>query len=149
LQTVAGRALRGHQFSGKHLRRVDPAAAEAETNEAAAILHFEDSPFSQLPWKSGILAGMPLDPKQRHRLLIADRTRDPDAVTAVIAALRNENRGPTLAEIEDALRAAAGVSYLIRTAEGFEVVIGFAASRRALAKAGITPEQNRAALAGK
>ena len=139
--------MRGHQFSGKHLRRVDPAAAEAETKEAAAILR--DSPFSQLPWKSGILAGMPLDPKQRHRLLISDRTRDPDAVTAVIAALRNENRGPTFAEIEDALRAAAGVSYLISTAEGFEVVIGFAASRRALAKAAMTPEQNRAALAGK
>jgi hypothetical protein len=32
--------------------------------------------------------------------------------------LRNENRGATLAEIEDALRAAAGVSYLIGTAEG-------------------------------
>jgi len=92
---------------------------------------------------------MPLDPKQRHRLLIADRTRDPDAVTAVISALRNENRGPTLAEIEDALRAAARVSFLISTAEGFEVVIGFAASRRALAKAGMTPEQNQAALAGK
>ena len=64
---------------------------------------------------------MPLDPKQRHRLLLADRTRDPDAVTAVIVRLRNENRGATLAEIEDALRAAAGVSYLIGTAEGFEV----------------------------
>jgi hypothetical protein len=92
---------------------------------------------------------MPLDPKQRHRLLISDRTRDPDAVTAVIAGLRNENRGPTLAEIEDALRAAAGVSYLIGTAEGFEVVIGFAASRRALAKAGMSPAENLAALAGK
>jgi hypothetical protein len=90
---------------------------------------------------------MPLDPKQRHRLLLADRTRDPDAVTAVIVRLRNENRGATLAEIEDALRAAAGVSYLIGTAEGFEVVIGFAASRGALAKAGMTPEQNRRALA--
>jgi len=61
---------------------------------------------------------MPLDPKQRHRLLIADRTRDPDAVTAVISALRNENRGPTLAEIEDALRAAAGLSYLISNCRG-------------------------------
>jgi hypothetical protein len=81
--------------------------------------------------------------------LLADRTRDPDAVIAVTAGMRNKDRGPTLAEIEDALRAAAGVSYLIGTAEGFEVVIGFAASRRALAKAGMTPEQNRAALAGK
>ena len=139
-----GAPILGKAFTARRSGR-----GEAETNEAAAILHFEDSPFSQLPWKSGILAGMPLDPKQRHRLLIADRTRDPDAVTAVIAALRNENRGPTFVEIEDALRAAAGVSYLISTAEGFEVVIGFAASRRALAKAAMTPEQNRAALAGK
>ena len=91
---------------------------------------------------------MPLDPNQRHRLLLADRTRDPDAVRAVIEGMRNRDRGATLAEIEDALRAAAGVSYLIGTAEGFEVVIGFAASRRALTKAGMTAEENRAALAG-
>jgi len=39
------------------------------------------------------------------------------------------------------------VSYLIRTAEGFEVVVGFAASRRALAEAGVTAEQNRQLLA--
>ena len=88
-----------------------------------------------------------LDPRQRHQLLLADRTRDPEAVTAVIAGMRNKDRGPTLAEIEDALRAGAGVSYLIRTAEGFEVVVGFAASRRALAEAGVTAEQNRQLLA--
>ena len=54
----------------------------------------------------------------------------------------------TLDEIEDVLRAAAGTAYLIGTAKGFEVAIGFAASRRALAEAGMTAEQNRAALSG-
>jgi hypothetical protein len=37
---------------------------------------------------------------------------------------------------------------LVGTAEGFEVAIGFAASRRVLAEAGMTAEQNRLALAG-
>ena len=45
------------------------------------------------------------------------------------------------------LRAAAGTAYLIGTAKGFEVAIGFAASRRALAEAGMTVNQNRLALA--
>jgi hypothetical protein len=62
--------------------------------------------------------------------------------------MRNKDRGATLAEIEDALRAAAGVSYLISTAEGFEVVISFAAWRDALDRLGVTAEQNRAALSG-
>ena len=53
----------------------------------------------------------------------------------------------SLGEIEDVLRAGAGTAYLIGTAEGFEVAIGFAASRRALAEAGVTAEQNRLALA--
>ena len=32
-----------------------------------------------------------LDPRQRHQLLLADRTRDPEAVTAVIAGTRNKD----------------------------------------------------------
>jgi len=52
----------------------------------------------------------------------------------------------SLDEVEDVLRA--GTAYLVGTAEGFEVAIGFAASRRALAEAGMTAEQNRAALSG-
>ena len=40
-------------------------------------------------------------------------------------------------------------SYLIATAEGFEVVVGLQAMLDAVAAAGTTPEENRVALAGK
>jgi hypothetical protein len=45
------------------------------------------------------------------------------------------------------LRAAAGTAYLVGTAKGFEVVIGFTAWRDVLAEAGVTAEANRQALA--
>ena len=86
-----------------------------------------------------------LNPKQRHKLLTADRTKDASRVRAAIEHLMAADLG--LHEIEDVLRAGAGTAYLIGTAEGFEVAIGFAASRRALAEAGMTVEQNRLALA--
>ena len=95
---------------------------------------------------SVILAAM-LDPKQRHKLLTADRTKDASWVRASIEHLMAADLDVSLHEIEDVLRAGAGTAYLIGTAEGFEVAIGFATSRRALAEAGMTVEQNRLALA--
>ena len=79
---------------------------------------------------------------------MADRTKDASWVRGSIEHLMAANPDMSLDEIEDVLRAGAGTAYLIATAEGFEVAIGFAASRRALAEAGRTPEQNRQLLAG-
>ena len=53
----------------------------------------------------------------------------------------------SLDEIEDVLRAGAGTAYLVGTAERFEIVVGFM-WREALAKPGVTPEENRQALTG-
>ena len=103
------------------------------------------APFSRAI--GAILTAM-LDPKQRHKLLTADRTKDVSWVRAAIEHLMAADPDVSLDEIEDVLRAGAGTAYLVGTAEGFEVAIGFAASRRVLAEAGITAEQNRLALAG-
>jgi hypothetical protein len=43
----------------------------------------------------------------------------------------------------------AAAAYLVATTEGFEVVLGMMAMLAAVGKAGVTPEQNRAALGGK
>ena len=90
---------------------------------------------------------MPLDPKQRHRLLLADRTKDVTWIAATIANLLAKDPDVTLDEIEDVLRAAASTAYLVGTAERFEVVVGYTAWRDALTKAGMTPEQNLTLLA--
>jgi hypothetical protein len=87
--------------------------------------------------KSVIVAAM-LDGKQRHRILVADRTRDVTWLRAVIEHLMTADPDVTLAEIEDVLRAAAGNTYLVGTPDGFEIVVGFAAWRDALNKAGVT-----------
>ena len=85
---------------------------------------------------------MPLSLQHRHAVLIADRTRDvrtmTTVVTEVLAAL----------DIETALRAAAGQAYLVAnsTTAGFEIALGMPAWDAALADAGVTVEQNWAAL---
>jgi hypothetical protein len=89
-----------------------------------------------------ILAAM-LDPKQRHKLLMADRTRDVTWIRAAIEHLIAADPDVTLADVEDVLRDAAGSSYVIGTADRFEVVIGMPAW---LAEARVTVAENRAAL---
>ena len=94
---------------------------------------------------------MPLSPKQRHKLLMADRTCDEAWITVVIEDLLAANPETTLLEIDQELRNAAAQAYLVATpgtAPGFEVVLGEYAFRRRLAAAGMTVEQNRAPLAG-
>jgi len=98
--------------------------------------------------KKPILAAMPLTPRQRRDLLRIERSRDAETITTAIQAVRRDNPTVSLIEIEMAFRAAAGAAYLVGTADGFEVIIGFAAWRRALDRLGRTPEQNRQALAG-
>ena len=94
---------------------------------------------------------MPLSPKQRHKLLMADRARDAAWITAVIEDLLAANPDASLPEIEQELRNAAAHAYLVATpgaAAGFEVVLGVFAFRRRVAAAGMTLAQNCAALDG-
>jgi len=95
---------------------------------------------------------MPLSPKQRHKLLMADRSRDVAWIAEVIEDLVAANSDTNLFEIEQEFRNAGAQTYLIATpgtAPGFEVVLGVFAFRRRIAVAGVTLAQNRAALAGK
>jgi hypothetical protein len=94
---------------------------------------------------------MPLTPKQRHKLLMADRTHDADWIAAVIEDyLFEANPEMTLLEIDQELRDAGAQSYLIAAGpRKFRVVTtGRLAMLWAVAAAGMTAEQNRAALAG-
>src|SRR5205814_2301594 len=93
-----------------------------------------------------IVATMPLDSKQRHKLLMADRTGDGAWITAAIEHLVAADPAVTLDEIEGALRDAAGSAYLVAGANRFEVVIGMPAWLAALAEAGVTAGENRTAL---
>ena len=90
---------------------------------------------------------MPLDPKQRHRLLMADRTGDTGWITATINLMLADNPDTDLLEIEMTFRAAAGTAFLVATADGFEVIIGMKAWVAALDAFGRTPELNRQLLA--
>ena len=63
---------------------------------------------------------MPLTPKQRHQLLLADRFRDASWITAAIEHLLAANSTVTLLEIEMAFRDAGCATYPIATAKRFE-----------------------------
>jgi hypothetical protein len=94
-----------------------------------------------------ILASMPLSLQHRHAVLLADRTRDVRTVTTVVTEVLAANPETTPLDIETALRAA-GQAYLVAnsTTAGFEIVLGMPAWHTALAEAGVTVEQNWAAL---
>jgi hypothetical protein len=79
-----------------------------------------------------------LTAKQRHRLLMADRTHDAGWVAAVIEILT---------EVAAALRDAAAHSYVIGDVGKFRIVIGMPAMLAAVDAAGGSIEQNRTALA--
>jgi hypothetical protein len=83
---------------------------------------------------------------------MANRTCDAEWIAAVIEDLLAANPDTSLPEIEQELRSAAAQAYLVAipgTAAGFEVVLGELAFRRRVSAAGMTAEQNRAALARK
>ena len=92
---------------------------------------------------------MPLSLQHPHAVLLAERTRDVRTVTTVVTEVLAANPETTPLDIETALRAAAGQAYLVakRTTAGFEIVLGMPAWNAALADAGVTIEQNWAALA--
>jgi hypothetical protein len=90
---------------------------------------------------------MPLSDQHRHALLLADRTHDVGVVTTVVAAVLTANPDTNLLEIEQAFRDGAAGAYLVASSDGFEFVLGMMAMLRAVGKAGVTPAENRAALA--
>ena len=92
---------------------------------------------------------MPLSLQHRYAVLLADRTRDVRTITTVVTEVLAANPKTTPLDIETALRAAAGgQTYLVAngTTAGFEIVLGMPAWHAALADAGVTVEQNWAAL---
>ena len=90
---------------------------------------------------------MPLSIQHRHAVLLADRTHDPGVITTVVTEVLADNPQTTPLEIEQAFRDSAAAAYLVATTEGFEVVLGIMAMLAAVGKAGVSPAQNRAALA--
>jgi hypothetical protein len=94
-----------------------------------------------------ILAAMPITAHQRRNLLHFGRRRDAEALADAINRLLRDNPDVDLLEVETVLRAATTPAFVI-AGEPFKVVMGFRAWRDALTKAGVTPEQNRQALAG-
>jgi len=80
---------------------------------------------------------------------MADRTQDADWIAAVISNVLASNGGATLLQIEIAFRDRAAQSYLVAGPGKFQVVTGgMPEMLAALTEAGLTPEANRAALAG-
>jgi hypothetical protein len=78
---------------------------------------------------------MALSLQHRHVVLLADRTRDVRTMTTVVTEVLAANPETTPIGIENALRAAAGQTYLVAssTTEGFGIVLGMLAWQAALA----------------
>jgi len=94
---------------------------------------------------------MPLSLQHRHAVLLAEPTRDISTITTVFTEVLAATPETSLLDIETALRAAASQTYLVAnsTTAGFQIVFGTPAWHAALADAGLTVEQNWAALARK
>ena len=92
---------------------------------------------------------MPLSRQHRHAVLLAERTRDVRTITTVVTEVLAANPETSLLDIETALRAAASQTYLVAnsTTADFQIVFGTPSWYAALAHAGLTVEQNWAALA--
>jgi hypothetical protein len=92
-------------------------------------------------------AGAMITPRQRHQLLLADISRDVATVTAAVTEVLAANPDATLFDIEMAFRDVGARAYVIASPEP-TIVLGMRAWRAALGRAGVSPEENRAALAG-
>jgi hypothetical protein len=128
----------GHQVGGAVLRRccrARPALLRAPWADGGSIL------------TKGCYRPAMITARERHRLLMSDRTGDAGWIAAVIADVLAKNRNTDLAEIEGTFRDAAAHSYLIGCQGKFEVAIGMPAMLAAVAAASLSPEANRAALA--
>ena len=94
---------------------------------------------------------MPLSLQHRHAVLLADRTHDVRTIATVVTEVLEVAPETNLLDIETALRDADRQAYLVanNTTVGFEIVLGMPAWHAALADAGMTVEQNWAALASR
>ena len=92
---------------------------------------------------------MTLSLQHRYAVLLADRTRDVRTVTTVVTEVLEANPDTSPLDVETALRTANGQAYLVanRTTVGFQIVLGTPALQAAFDDAGLTVEQNWAALA--
>jgi hypothetical protein len=90
---------------------------------------------------------MPLSLQHRYAVLLADRTRDVRTITTVVTEVLAANPETTPLDIETALRAAFAQAYLVANSTPAGFVLGMPAWQAALANAGMTVEQNWAALA--
>jgi hypothetical protein len=85
--------------------------------------------------------------KQRHQLEVADRTRDLDVIGIIVDDMLVEHPEVTPLDIETALRDAAARTYLVVKDGEVNVVLGMQDWLNALEQNGMTPDENRAALA--
>ena len=85
--------------------------------------------------------------KQRHQLEVADRTRDIDVIRIIVDDMLVEHPEVTPIEVETALRDARAQTYLIVNDGEISVVLGMQSWLNTLEQNGVTPEENRAALA--
>ena len=88
--------------------------------------------------------------RQRHQLLLADRTRDAGWISAAIEHVLASDPSVTLLDIELALRDGGAYSYVIACqGKMVQVVLGMKDWLAAIKAAGLSPDANRAALAAK
>jgi hypothetical protein len=92
---------------------------------------------------------MTITAELRHQLEVADRTRDIDVIMHIVDDMLVEHTDVTPLDIEMCFRDAAAQTYLVADDpnESLSVVLGMPAWRDALNDAGMTPDQNRTALA--
>ena len=90
---------------------------------------------------------MTITVEQRQQLLVADRTRDIEVISHIVDDMLVEHPDVTPLDIEMCFRDAAAQTYLIAAGGTLSIVLGMPAWRDALNAAGVSPDQNRAALA--
>ena len=88
-----------------------------------------------------------LDLRQVHRLLVAERSRDIGVITAAVNDVLATSPEVSPLDIEMVFRDAGSPVYLISKPE-LTIVISMPAWRRALDRLGMSPQENRYALAG-
>jgi len=89
---------------------------------------------------------MPITARQTYDLLLADRTRDPALVAAMVQEVLADNPTATLLDCEMAFRDAAAHSYVVADVEGYRIVIGVQAQRAALQATGIEAQDHASLL---
>ena len=90
---------------------------------------------------------MPLALDQAHALLIAELSRDAATIAEAISAVLAMSLETNLLEVEEVFRDAGSPVYLISKPE-LTIVFGMPAWRSALDRLGMSPLENRCALAG-